>query len=333
MKGILRKIPLDLGVMSLVSALSVGLMVAGGGANLHLTISGGLYQADDNGRIHVFNKGKMESVAGKISRILDVSQNGDVLAGVEERRVLPNTEEIGGVNLFVTDLEGSYAKQITSDLKVFQARWSPRGNQFVYVTRDMKLYLATPDGGVNQRISDGAVEPHWSADGNSLVYSHFDEPFTGASGYTVGIATYDLTTGKEVVYTSGYDDCNPIFSVDKKRVLFYSSLRTGVASEYILNLADGKFEQITNVGLTNAIEKGFIPVHLSALWSKDGRTVVIQTRYSEKEIWMLRLDGNRVVKSQKLGSGESPRWIVDGRSLAFMDTGDGAPKLKKVEWD
>ncbi|MBI1748920.1 MAG: hypothetical protein HYR55_20390 [Acidobacteria bacterium] len=319
-------------LLMIVALLCPGLMQAGGGDDVYLTLSGALYQADETGALRLFNKSRMDETAGKISRVLDMAPTGEILAGINERRVIPNTEEIGGSNLFVTDLNGSFAKQITSDLQVFQARWSPQADKFAYVTRDMKLFVATPDGSVNRKISDMAVAPNWSADGNSLVYSHYDKPYTGASGYTVGIATYDLLTDKETVYTSGYDDCNPLFSADKKRVLFYSSLRTGVASEYILNLPEGKLEQITNLNMTKGgREQGALPVHLSALWSNDGRTVIFQTRYAEKEVWLLKLSGNRLVKSQMIGIGESPRWLVEGKSIAYMNTGDGAPKVQKVD--
>ena len=74
-------------------------------------------------------------------------------------------------------------------------------------------------------------------------------------------------------------------------------------------------------------------MHLSALWSRDGRTVVFQTRYAEKEVWMLKLDGARVVKSRKLGIGESPRWLVEGKRVRFIDTSQGAPQLQKVNLD
>jgi TolB protein len=330
----LQKMAIGLGLMALTLWLGGGVSLAGSADNLYVTLSGELYQADSNHKVQPFNKEKVESTTGKITRVLDLSRNGDLLVGIGERQVIPNTEHIGGNDLFVTDVDGSYSKQITSNLNVFQARWSPAGDKFAYVTRKMQLYLATPDGSVNKLISPVAVEPSWSGDGSKLVYSHFDEPYKGAIGYTVGIAVYDVASDRETVYTSGYDDSNPIFSPDKKRVLFFSSLRTSVASEYILNLEDRKVEQITNVGMTNAYtEKGFVPVHLSALWSSDGNTIVFHTRYAEKEIWSLKLSGNKVVKSSKLGNGESPSWVVDGRRVKFVDTSEDTLKEKTAYVD
>lgn len=309
----------------------VGGAFAASAEDFYLSLSGSLYQVDREGTLASIN-GKLDAQGLRVSGVFDLPKNEKLLVAVGRRNVIPNSEEIGGFDLFITDLNGSFSKQVTEGLDVIQARWSPDG-RFVYVTRDMKLYLADADKQDKKLISEAAFDPSWSSDGDYLVYSHFDDPSATAMGDPLGIAVYDLAAKKETVYTRGHDDCRPVFSRDAKRVLFYSALRTRVASEYLLNLETGAVEQITNIGLRNAnLDDGFVPVHRSQpLWSKDGKTIVFYTHYAEKEIWVLKLEGNKVVESKKIGMGESPRWIQDGNSIAFLETGQRVRQVRRFD--
>src|SRR5713226_9355693 len=99
-----RKIPVSLALLGWTLPIIGGGLMAGGTDHLYPTLAGDMYQADGRGNVQPFDKSKVESTTGRIHRILDLSPAGDLLVGVQERRVAPNSEEIPGTNLFVTDL-------------------------------------------------------------------------------------------------------------------------------------------------------------------------------------------------------------------------------------
>ena len=59
--------------------------------------------------------------------------------------------------LFIMDIDGSNAKQLTSDRGlVFSPSWSPNGEQIVYTSyasRSPELYITSPNGGRSNRIT------------------------------------------------------------------------------------------------------------------------------------------------------------------------------------
>ena len=93
----------------------------------------------------------------------------------------------GHANLWVARSDGTNAHQITFErdpaVVVGLPKWSPAGNQIVYVVKGERaqLWLVRPDGRGARMLVDEAVSPAWSPDGRWLYYN----PDVAAESYCI----------------------------------------------------------------------------------------------------------------------------------------------------
>jgi Tol biopolymer transport system component len=80
--------------------------------------------------------------SANVAQIYGWSHDGNqLLLGVGERPVLPETDMVGGTDLWVLDVREGSAVQLTQSLEVLSAAWSPLGAKIAYVTRYGELYI------------------------------------------------------------------------------------------------------------------------------------------------------------------------------------------------
>lgn len=143
----------------------------------------------------------------------DVSKNGK-LAFVGDRD--------GTRSIYVTDLRGGPVKRVTEGPAAFgdfRPRWSPRGNDLVFMRNDggnlqsLDVYTVHQDGSDLRRLTNNPLVeefPQWSPDGERIVFSvlQIAQPFGGR------LHTVDADDGSDehvlpqlaAPFVDGFDD-------------------------------------------------------------------------------------------------------------------------------
>lgn len=119
----------------------------------------------------------------------------------------------GHADLFIYDLEAGALRQITADsFADLQPAWSPDGRTIAFVTDRFSTDLATLDAGAYQLA---LLDP--------------------ASGRIDAQPTFDR--GKSI---------NPQWAPDSRKLYFLSD-RTGITNVYVIDVADGRINQVTDL--------------------------------------------------------------------------------------
>ena len=129
--------------------------------------------------------------------------------------------------------------------------------------------------------ADGACQPDWSPDGQQLV---FISPCTERMRLYKGASLYRIDSdgsNLKPLAPSPEGDFDPRWSPDGKSIAF-TSLRTGHAQIFVLQLADN-----STVNLSNEAFSDWQPV-----WSPDGASLAYVSDRADYQIWMMDANGN-----------------------------------------
>ncbi|MEM2956611.1 MAG: thioredoxin domain-containing protein, partial [Candidatus Pacearchaeota archaeon] len=172
------------------------------------------------------------------------------------KKILFIAKKNGFSQAFEMDLTSKNIRQLTySNNNVTYASYSPDGKKIVY-----NLYcggnrndVVIEDIETKEKrvlIEDGSIfgcYPRWSSDGRMIV---FNKGWINNEGYAkMKVCLYDLKTGNIDELTDGsFEDGQPSFSPDNKKIIFYSD-RDGVEYElYSMDLNGRNIKKLTSGG-------------------------------------------------------------------------------------
>jgi Tol biopolymer transport system component len=159
------------------------------------------------------------------------------------------------VRLFVADLDGAHARQLTDGKSVvWGPRWSPDGKSIAFTGRDaaqqLHIVIVNIDTGEQRQVThlkpgEGRVQtPAWSADGRQLAAQVSEGTGVAATSH---IWTIDVASGalrKLAPHTIPYLDEVPSWFPDGKRIAFQSN-RTGRMEVWVMNAGGSDQRQLT----------------------------------------------------------------------------------------
>lgn len=125
-----------------------------------------------------------------------------------------------------------------------------------------------------------------------------------------------------VLIASTFDEYNPDFSADGKRLTF-TSTRSGTEEIWVANADGSEATQMTSSGGPNTS---------NSRWSRDGRTILFNSRRSgSSDLYLLDVATRAVQRLTDDPSDEyEPRWSRDGRWIYFVSTRTGRPEVWKI---
>lgn len=270
----------------------------------------------------------------RAERVFGVTDAG-VLVGAEPRRVIPNSDEVGGENLWLVGRDGGGARRLTTGQDVLRAVHSPALEGIVVWTADMRILLVQPGGGAPRQLAARAASPAVSPDGARVAYARLPDAWEeGDNPGGFDLHVLDLATGEDRALTTGYDDAEPIWSPDGRRLLFLSGGRTGLTSLWRIDADGTDLAQVTNIG-RDAVDASFVPnpsAGSEVRWAEDGGALIYGTDYAaEGEVMLLRLSGELdLVEARSLGEGHAPVWI-DRRTVRVARQEGGVVRFVAVD--
>jgi WD40-like Beta Propeller Repeat/RTX calcium-binding nonapeptide repeat (4 copies) len=155
-----------------------------------------------------------------------------------------------GMKISVARADGSGVRKLTSGLDPqVSPAWSPDGDRIAFVSDrgdDWDVWSIRPDGTGMQRLTDRPVDetlPAWSPDGTRIAFVRA----TGAEYGEANVWLMGRSGGAErLVGGDAHGFSQPAWSMDGRRLVYASGrecLRWGL---YVLNVASGAHERITN---------------------------------------------------------------------------------------
>jgi TolB protein len=151
----------------------------------------------------------------------------------------------GGIDLMGSDGKGRRTLLAPDNYFNFSPAISPDGKQVAFVsnrTGANELWIATVATGELRQLTEGGAAQaglNWSSDSKQIIFTT-----TATNSKLSGIAIAEASTGTFRVLTDGGDG-DPAISPNGTRVVF-TSVRSGDAELYLLELATGTVQRLTN---------------------------------------------------------------------------------------
>jgi len=217
-------------------------------------------------------------------------------------------------DIYVMNPNGKHQRDITNTPKVSETdpSFSPNGRKLVFAfqTFDYKhagLGVMNADGSHMRRIVSGSpdeavMQPSWTADGKSIVFTRFQGTNPPSHVYVVS-----ASGGKQRQLTFGDDvqDFNPIASPVSAQIAFFSSPPGSQPFEYLVGL--------------NGTVAGQVGEHYANDFSPDGKRFIFER---DHDIYASSSDGSGLVKLAALPAvDEAPVWSPDGKKFIFTSEG------------
>jgi serine/threonine protein kinase/Tol biopolymer transport system component len=233
-----------------------------------------------------------------------------------DRQWMVYTEYPSG-HLWKSRIDGSEAVQLTNE-QAWMEQWSPDGKWIAY-SDWRKIYRVSADGGAPEKVmpeGDNEVMPTWSPDGKSIVFNRFDTwhepdglytvdlgsrkatPLPGAEKYYIPAwspdGKYLVAMAREplrmVIYSAATKQWRTLRQFDSpegfyawspdSRTIYYSQPQTNIGM-YRLSVPDGRFERVSDIPNTSAINEAFVSV------TADGQPAIMSNAGAE-QVYLLQ---------------------------------------------
>lgn len=250
-------------------------------------------------------------------KIMFDQKNGKIIYGKSWEEETLFSESIGGTKLYIMDEDGTNERQITEEL-IRLAFLDNSGQKIYYTTRNQDLYEINIDGSNLRKIQEKVVQPDLSPDGNYLVYQKLNTDWQLGQYFdqALGLTVLDLSTGLEKRISNTWEDFNPLWTPDGKKILFFSRSPEGLASHFIMNADGSGRKQLTNIGEMFVSEKTVPMPSEKPIWSNDGKYLVYE---SDRSIWYNKFDSDyNLTEAKQLAYGRDPAWVIDGKRISVV---------------
>jgi TolB protein len=249
--------------------------------------------------------------------------------GVSSTEVAFISNRGGAKELFVMDVDGSNARQVTRNKTINEfPSWGPDGDTILYTSyredRQPGLYVlrrgARSPGRIFKNLRPGSAQYRGVIDPTGGKVAVVMSVAGATKIFTVdrdGRNLRQLTTGKSL-------EVSPSWSPDGRRIAFVSD-RAGGPQVYVMNSDGSNQTRLTFQGGYNT----------GASWSPDGKWIAYESRVGgQYDIWLVDPEGaSSVPLIQHPASDQSATWSPDSRKLIFSSKRRGRADLYVADID
>jgi len=238
-------------------------------------------------------------------------------------------------NIWIMDEDGTNQKQITTEANVVYAVFAPNG-QIFYTTKDQDLFsVDLTTNSSPRKVQEKVLSPDISPDSNHVVYQKLNSEWKFGQYYdqALGLTILDLQTGEEKRISTNWEDFNPLWLPNDKKILFFSRSPEGIASHFIINANGSNRKQLTNIGKKFVDQTTVAIPGEKPIISANGKYIVYE---SDREIWVNEFtsDNNSLASAKRAGYGRDPEWITNGETFTIISTPrDNSSNSAVMEFD
>jgi len=239
-----------------------------------------------------------------------------VLTATSNMIVFTRIEGFGPVGVYIVNPDGTGLKKLADG---DHPAWSPDHSQIAYECSQV-ICIMNADGTGVRELTDQPSDrsPSFSPDGKHVVFLH--EARDNSDIFSVNV---DGTNRQRLVKSANTDEITPRLSPDGSK-LAYTSLRRGVASLVVQDLATGR-RTVLVAGSA-----------FSPSWSPDGKRLAFRTPSGNASgcIGIINADGtNPTTFANGVDGCRAASWSPDGTELVFGAGPEGHTRLFRAKVD
>jgi len=240
-----------------------------------------------------------------------------LLLGVGEGPTRPETDMMGGSDLWILDIQQGKAVQITQGLQVQSATWSPVNHQIAYGTRDLDIYIVNSDGTGRRKLLTNSYLGPWSPDGTQLVYRELNNDTVSLSVFNITEESGRQLASDEIDFVGYLWSLDVQWSLNGSELLFQS--RRGEPGTSIWWKIDIDSRRL--IHLDNETLRTIRAFSEAAPRSPVADRVVFSVYDSDfnEIVWTMDFKGN----VQEVVKGSAPAWSPDGNRIVYMRKDNG----------
>ena len=218
----------------------------------------------------------------------------------------------GSTHVFVQQVAGGRAIDLTPSMVGTYPRWSPDGSRILFASTT-GAYIVPALGGPPRSVVAGAVAGDWSPDGTEIVYASVD-----------GIYVQPLDGGAPRSLTKMRETHSPAWSPDKRFIAF------AVGNPFFMgpgrlvgNIAPSRIMIVASGGGTPTVVTSTGTLNMSPTWTADGRHLLfVSNAFGTRDIFQIAVgaDGKSAGDPDRLTAGLNAHsiWLSrDGRRLTY----------------
>jgi TolB protein len=243
--------------------------------------------------------------------------------------------------------ENDRVRQLTQTNDLYQAVWSPNGQQIAAIQRALSvsdLVVLDADGTNLQQLTKNgpskgdsfarakdsiwALHPIWSTNGSEIFYLSQSGPPVGTPPVENPLAIYRIPASggtRKVVFSPRRGN--------------FGRLQLLKDGDFFLMYANGQIDTTTQVFRYNRTKgimpiKGMLDASYDPALSPDGRWLAFAARVEKQHhVFVMSLLNGQITQVSTSGAARAPVWSPDGMQLAFLDSANNKRRFNLVVVD
>jgi Tol biopolymer transport system component len=195
----------------------------------------------------------------------------------------------------------------------------------------IQIFVMNADGSAQVQLTSdslGALDPNWSPDGTTFVYSSIrgiTDPLFLRGYYAIVVKNADGSGGRTLVNLDDTFEPAPAWSPDGSKIAFFYDQSNSGGQIFLINADGTGMRQFTTSG-----------ANIGVAWSPDGSKIALSAYGgSGYDIFVKDVNGSGLAQLTTTAGAtdRAPAWSHDGGRIAFVSDRDGNEEIYVMNAD